>query len=80
MAKYRHWLKQANVTVLHTDVTLLHTDVTLLQLQLQPTCPHWFATALCNGVTCLYTPLEGGSDLLKVPKLWRTRPVSERNF
>ncbi len=41
MAKYRHWLEQADVTVLHTDVTLL---------QLQSTHPHLFTTALHFGV------------------------------
>ncbi len=55
MAKYRHWLERADVTVLradvivlHADVTLLHTDITLLQLW--STHLHLFAALLCHGV------------------------------
>ncbi len=32
MAKYRHWLEQADVTVLHTDITLLHRANVEMQL------------------------------------------------
>ncbi len=41
MAKYRHWLEWADVTMSPTDVTLL---------QLQSTHPHLFATVLPYSV------------------------------
>ncbi len=64
MAKYRHWLEQADVTILHTDVTLL---------PLWSPRPHLFTTALYYGVALHKQQIfysKGLKEILKNLLIW----------